>query len=116
MKILALFYQNPAGYLTSLLLLVFSVVSFAINNNTAWIFLLAFAFVLIANILYSFLSLKATRKYIKEVNRSLSQEKIENVDVFFLNNNSIVAVGPLRCFPIISSLILLLSSVLASLL
>lgn len=82
MKILALFYQNPAGYLTSLLLLVFSVVSFAINNNTAWIFLLAFAFVLIANILYSFLSLKATRKYIKEVNRSLSQEKIENVDAF----------------------------------
>ncbi len=36
----------------------------------------------------------------------------KNVDVFFLNNNSIVAVGPLRCFPIINSLILLLSSVL----
>ena len=82
MKILALFYQNPAGYLTSLLLLVFSAVSFAINNNTAWIFLVAFVFVLIANILYSVLSFKATRKYIKEVNKSLSQEKISNVDSF----------------------------------
>ena len=82
MKILALFYQNPAGYLTSFLLLVFSVVSFAINNNTALIFLVAFIFVLLANILYSFLSFKATRKYIKEVNKSLSQEKISNVDSF----------------------------------
>ena len=82
MKILALFYQNPAGYLASLLLLVFSAVSFAVNNNTAWIFLVAFVFVLIANILYSVLSFKATRKYIKEVNKSLSQEKISNVDSF----------------------------------
>ena len=82
MKILALFYQNPAGYLTSLLLLVFSVVSFAINNNTALIFLVTFVFVLLANILYSVLSFKATRKYIKEVNKSLSQDKISNVDSF----------------------------------
>ena len=82
MKILALFYQNPAGYLTSLLLLVFSAVSFAINNNTALIFLVAFIFVLLANILYSVLSFKATRKYIKEVNKSLSQDKISNVDSF----------------------------------
>ncbi len=82
MKILALFYQNPAGYLTSLLLLVFSIVSFAINNNTALIFLVTFIFVLLANVLYSVLSFKATRKYIKEVNKSLSQEKISNVDSF----------------------------------
>ncbi len=82
MKILALFYQNPAGYLASLLLLVFSAVSFAINNNTALIFLLAFIFVFSANVLYSVLSFKATRKYIKEVNKSLSQEKISNVDSF----------------------------------
>ncbi len=82
MKITALFYQNPAGYLTSLLLLVFSVVSFAINNNTAYIFLVLFVFVLSANILYSFLSFKATRKYIVNVNKSLSQEKIGVVNEF----------------------------------
>lgn len=82
MKLTALFYQNPAGYLTSILLLVFSAVSFAINNNTALIFLLAFVFVFSANVLYSFMSFKATRKYIKEVNKSLSQEKISNVDSF----------------------------------
>jgi c-di-AMP phosphodiesterase-like protein len=82
MKLLALFYQNPAGYLTSFMLLVFSAVSFAINNNTALVFLVAFVFVLLANILYSLLSFKATRKYIKQVNKSLSQEKINNVNSF----------------------------------
>ncbi len=82
MKFLALFYQNPAGYLTSLLLFVFSVVSFAINNNTALIFLIAFLFVLLTNIVYALLRFKATRKYIKEVNKSLSQDKISNVDSF----------------------------------
>ena len=44
MKISALFYQNPAGYLTTLILLVFSAVSFAVNNNTAYVFLVAFVF------------------------------------------------------------------------
>ena len=82
MKILALFYQNPAGYLASLLLLAFSGVSLAVNKNTALIFLIAFIFVLATNILYSVLSFKATRKYIGEVNKSLSQEKINNVDAF----------------------------------
>ena len=82
MKILALFYQNPAGYLTSLLLLAFSAVSFAINNNTAFIFLVAFIFVFSANVLYSVLSFKSTKKYIKEVNKSLSQDKIGDVDSF----------------------------------
>jgi len=82
MKLLALFYQNPTGYLTSLLLLVFSVVGFAVNNNTAFIFLVAFVFVLIANILFSVLSFKSTRKYIQQVNKSLSQEQIGTVDAF----------------------------------
>ena len=82
MKLTALFYQNPAGYLTSLLLLVFSAVSFAINNNTAYIFLVLFVFVLAANILYSVLSFRSTRKYIKQVNKSLSQEQIGTVDSF----------------------------------
>ena len=82
MKILALFYQNPAGYLTSLLLLVFSVVGFAVDSNTALIFLIAFVFVLLTNVLYSLLSFRATRKYIKQVNKSLSQDKIGNVDSF----------------------------------
>lgn len=82
MKITALFYQNPAGYLTSLLLLVFSLVSFLIDNNTAFIFLVAFIFVLAANILYSALFFKATRKYVQQVNKSLSQEQIGTVASF----------------------------------
>ena len=82
MKISALFYQNPAGYLTSLLLLVFSAFGFGINKNTGIIFLVAFVFVLVANILYSVLYLKSTRKYIQLVNNSLSQEQTENVEAF----------------------------------
>ena len=82
MKISALFYQNPAGYLTSALLLVFSVFGFAVNKNSGLIFLVAFVFVLLANVLYSVLYLKATRKYIQLVNKSLSQEQTENVDAF----------------------------------
>ena len=84
MKFTALFYQNPAGYLTSVLLLVFSVVSFAINNNTAFIFLLLFAFVLVANILYSVFSFNATKKYVKLVNKTLLQEQTDAVDEFLL--------------------------------
>lgn len=82
MKLTALFYQNPAGYFTSFLLLVFSAVSFAINNNTAFVFLVLFVFVLSANILYSVISFKTTRKYIMQVNKSLSQEQNGNVDAF----------------------------------
>ena len=82
MKITALFFKNPAGYLTALILLVFCAVSFAVNNNTAYIFLVAFIFVLILNILYSLISFKSTRKYVQQVNKSLSQEQCGNVDSF----------------------------------
>ncbi len=82
MKLMALFYQNPAGYLTSLFLIVFSVVGFAVNNDTAPIFLIASVFVFIVNILYSALVFKSTRKYIEQVNKSLSQDQISTVDSF----------------------------------
>ena len=82
MKFLALFYQNPAGYMASVLLLVFSAVSFALDNNTAFIFLISAIFILAVNILYSALSFKAVKKYIKLVNKSLAQEQINVVDDF----------------------------------
>ena len=64
MKLLALFYQNPAGYLTSVLLLIASIVSFTIGNkDTAYIFLFACIFIVVANTLYSVLSFKRTIKY-----------------------------------------------------
>ncbi len=82
MKITALFYQNPAGYLTSFLFLVFSLVSFLIDNDTAYIFLLVFIFVFLTNLLYSALFFKSTRKYIEQVNKSLTQEQVDTVDSF----------------------------------
>lgn len=82
MKIKALFYQNPTGFLSALLLLVFAVVGFTVNNDTAYIFLIAFVFVLAADILYSALSFKSTRKYVRQINKSLAQEDTEKVDMF----------------------------------
>ena len=68
MKIQALFYQNPAGILAALLLLIFSVFGFMSDNNWAAVaFFAAFVLVLVTDILYAALSLKATRKYVKKV-------------------------------------------------
>ena len=61
-------------------------------------------------------AIQAVEELKNTIDPSLSRFKFKNVEVFFLNNSSIVVVGPLRCFPIINSLILVLSSVLASLL
>lgn len=83
MKIQALFYQNPAGILAALLLLIFSVFGFVTDNNAvAFALVAAFVLVLVTDILYAALSLKATRKYVKKVNDSFSSQDIETVDNF----------------------------------
>ncbi|MGN0525938.1 MAG: DHH family phosphoesterase [Acutalibacteraceae bacterium] len=71
MKIKAMFYQNPSGYLAALLLLAFSGISYALDNKTAYLFLIACALVLFINILYSVLSFTNTKKYVSEVSKSL---------------------------------------------
>ncbi len=82
MKALALFYQNPTGFVAALVLLVFSVVSAFIDGKIAIVFAFAFLFVLILDILYVALSYKTTRKYVSLLNKSLSQENVSSVDSF----------------------------------
>ncbi len=86
MKCLALFYQNPAGFLCSAVLLVFSICSFVLDKSVAYIFLAAFFVVLFVNILYASLTLKATRKYVRKVNRTFSEQDLNVVDEFPLPN------------------------------
>lgn len=71
MKFKTIFYQNPSGYLASLLLFVFSCVSYTFSSKTAFMFLFACVLVLFINILYSVLSFRNTKKYVSEVNKSL---------------------------------------------
>ena len=82
MKFIALFYQNPAGFFTALLLAIFTVAGFIHNENTGYIFLCAFILVFIVTAVYSALSLKSTRKYVKYLNKSLNGEDISSVDSF----------------------------------
>ncbi len=81
-KLLALFYQNPAGYTAALILLAFSGVSFGLKSEYAYLFLIAFIIVLALDIAYSLRTLKATLKYVKQVNKSLAGEKTAAVDAF----------------------------------
>lgn len=84
MKIMAMFFQNPAGFLAALLLLIFSAIGFAIDSKTAFLFLTAFIIVLIADILYAVSFLKSTRQYVKYINKSLSNEDREAIETFSL--------------------------------
>ncbi len=81
-KPLALFYQNPAGFTAALILLVFSGIGFGLEWKYAYIFLAAFAVVLVIDIFYSVTFFKATLKYVKQVNKSLSGENTAAVDSF----------------------------------
>lgn len=82
MKAVALFYQNPAGFIAAVLLLVFSVIGFIFNTETGFVFLGTFLLVLLIDVLYAALSLKATRKYVVQVNKSLAGKKTSAVDTF----------------------------------
>lgn len=82
MKAIALFYQNPAGFFAAVLLLVFSIIGFIFNTEMGFVFLGAFFLILLIDILYAALSLKATRKYVAQVNKSLAGKKVSAVDTF----------------------------------
>ncbi len=82
MKAVALFYQNPAGFIAAVLLLVFSIIGFVFNVEMGFVFLGAFLLILLIDILYAALSLKATRKYVAQVNKSLAGKKVSAVDTF----------------------------------
>ncbi|MBE6795061.1 MAG: hypothetical protein E7533_00590 [Ruminococcaceae bacterium] len=86
MKLVALFYQNPGGFLCSVILLIFSAYGFAFNKKAAFIFFAAFVVVFAVNTLFSLLTLKTTRKYVRKVNKTFAQNDIDTIDEFPLPN------------------------------
>lgn len=82
MKFKALFYQNPAGFSAAILLLVATLFSHFINKQAFLILLIAFFVVLFIDIMYSFLSLKATKKYVTALNKSLLSGKTGTISQF----------------------------------
>ena len=82
MKFKALFYQNPAGFSAALLLLAATVCSYFINKQAFLILLISFFVVLFIDIMYSTLSLKATKKYVVALNKALLSGKSGAISQF----------------------------------
>ncbi len=71
MKLKAIFYQNPVGFLSALAILVMAVISFYFNKFVFIALAVSFAVVCILSLMYSLLSLKNTKKYVSAVNSAL---------------------------------------------
>ena len=82
MKFKALFYQNPAGFSAALLLLAATVCSYFINKQAFLMLLISFFVVLFIDIMYSALSLKATKKYVVALNSALLSGKSGAISQF----------------------------------
>ncbi len=82
MKLKALFYHNPAGFSAAILLLVATVFSHFINKQAFLILLISFLIVLFIDLIYSLLSLKATKKYVVALNKSLLSGKTGTISQF----------------------------------
>ncbi len=82
MNIKSLFYQNPVGFVASIILAVLSVGGFFIKKEIGFSLVVAFAIVFIISIFYSVLTLKSTIKYVKAINKSLLNGEGEGVEAF----------------------------------
>ncbi len=82
MKFKALFYQNPAGFCSALILLVATICSCFVSKKAFLIMLVAFLFVVIIDVLYAFLSLRTTKKYVSAVNNALLTGKSDSIEEF----------------------------------
>ncbi len=82
MKLKALFYQNPAGFSATIILLATTICSYFVNKRAFFIMLVALLFVVIIDIVYTILSLRTTKKYVSAVNSALLSGKSDSVDEF----------------------------------
>ena len=82
MKFKAFFYQNPIGFLASVVLLVMSITSAFFDRYVSLSLLIAFLIIFFISVSYSVLALKTTRKYVSAVNKSLLAGKSDGVDQF----------------------------------
>lgn len=82
MKFKAFLYQNPLGLISALVLLIFSISSYFVDFKIFIAFVITFGLVLLIDIIYSIFSFKNTKKYIAQINKSLSADTADAVSAF----------------------------------
>ncbi len=82
MRVKALFYQNPAGFSATAFILAAAACALFFDREAAIALFVAFFTVLIINLIYSLLSLKAAKKYVTALNNSLLNGKSDTINNF----------------------------------
>ncbi len=81
MRFKSLLYQNPIGFLSALLFLFSGIGMLFIDKRGALISFIGFALVLVLTIVHSVFSIITTKKYVKQIDKSLRGD-IKNIDSF----------------------------------
>ena len=81
MKIKGLLYQNPIGFLSSLILLFLGIGLIFVDKIGSLITFVAFILILVITLVHSSFSIITTKRYVKQLNKSLRGE-IKNIDSF----------------------------------
>ena len=82
MKFKAFIYQNPLGLISALILLIFSVSSYFVDFKIFVSFTITFGLVLLIDIIYFVFNFKNTKKYIEQINKSLTADMADAVSNF----------------------------------
>lgn len=82
MKFKAFIYQNPLGLISALILLIFSVSSYFVDFKIFVSFTITFGLVLLIDIIFFVFNFKNTKKYIEQINKSLTADTADAVSNF----------------------------------
>lgn len=82
MKFKAFIYQNPLGLISALILLIFSILSYFVDFKIFVSFTITFGLVLLIDIIYFVFNFKNTKKYIEQINKSLTADTADAVSNF----------------------------------
>ena len=81
MRFKSLLYQNPIGYLSALILLFVGIGFLFVDRRGSYVAFVAFALILVTTVVHSSYSIITTKKYVRQLNKSLSSET-RNIDTF----------------------------------
>lgn len=82
MKFKAFLYQNPLGLISTLILFVFSIASYFLDFKIFVSFTITFGLVLLIDVIYFIFNFRNTKKYIAQINKSLSADTADAVSAF----------------------------------
>ena len=82
MKFKEFIYQNPLGLISALILLIFSISSYFVDFKIFVSFTITFGLVLFIDIIYFVFNFKNTKKYIEQINKSLTADMADAVSNF----------------------------------